>query len=689
MPKCAYPSALSIALFASVIGCSGSDATSTRDVPNAGGQAGSSAGGASGNAGSAGVAGSGVGGNGGSAGVAGTAGVAGGSAGASGSSGSGGVAGASGAPGAGGATGGAGGAAGAAGVSGAAGAAGVAGAGGTAITGPECSTDTTAGTAPNFGSNVVVFDPSMGVATIQGQINTIYTAQGTTQFSTNRKALLFKAGQYSGLNVDIGYYMQALGLGAAPDDVAITGEVRSIGTGGSGTNNVTLSFWRAAENMSVTPSGGTNRWAVSQGTQFRRMHVKGPLALSLGGWASGGFIADSKVDGAIGSGSQQQWFTRNTTMASWNGGVWNMTFVGCTGTPGGTWPGSPMTVVAAAPVIREKPYLFVNSAGRYCVRVPAVKTNVTGVSWASGPGDGPSMNMDQFYITAPTDTAATINAALTAGKNILVTPGIYHLESALQVARAGTVILGIGMTTLIPDKGTPAIVVADVDGVKIGGLMLDAGPQDSPTLLQVGNPGESKDHSADPTVLHDIVCRVGGGSAGLASSCLIVNSNNVIGDQMWLWRADHGSGAGWASNKSKNGIIVNGNNVTMYGLFAEHFQEYQVLWNGNGGKTYFYQSEMPYDPPDQASWMSGTVNGYASYKVANTVTTHEAWGLGIYCAFRNGVFAENAVETPTAPGVVMHHVVAQWLNYTGGITHVINGTGNAATSTSPHQTTAN
>ena len=140
---------------------------------------------------------------------------------------------------------------------------------------------------------------------------------------------------------------------------------------------------------------------------------------------------------------------------------------------------------------------------------------------------------------------------------------------------------------------------------------------------------------------------------------------------------------------SKNGVIVNGENVTMYGLFAEHFQEYQVLWNGNGGKTYFYQSEMPYDPPSQSGWMNGSINGYASYKVANDVTTHEAWGLGIYTAFRTNVFSENAVETPTAPGVVMHHIVTQWLNGSGGITHIINGTGGAAVSGTPHQTTPN
>ena len=72
-----------------------------------------------------------------------------------------------------------------------------------------------------------------------------------------------------------------------------------------------------------------------------------------------------------------------------------------------------------------------------------------------------------------------------------------------------------------------------------------------------------------------------------------------MADQIWLWRADHGAGAAWATNPTKNGLVVNGENVTIYGLFNEHHEEYQTLWNGNGGRVYFYQSELPYDVPDQ------------------------------------------------------------------------------------------
>src|SRR5262249_42491612 len=157
---------------------------------------------------------------------------------------------------------------------------------------------------------------------------------------------------------------------------------------------------------------------------------------------------------------------------------------------------------------------------------------------------------------------------------------------------------------------------------------------------------------ADPSFLYDIFCRAGGASRGMASTLVTINSNNVVGDNFWLWRADHGAGAQWDINKNRNGLIVNGNDVTIYGLFVEHCQEYQTIWNGNGGRVYFYQSEMPYDPPTQEAWSHDLVRGFASYKVADSVTTHEAWGLGVYCVFKAGpIVAESAIEAPVVPAV--------------------------------------
>ena len=221
------------------------------------------------------------------------------------------------------------------------------------------------------------------------------------------------------------------------------------------------------------------------------------------------------------------------------------------------------------------------------------------------------------------------------------------------------------------------MTIADVDGVKVGGILFEAGVSNSPTLFQIGEPGSAKSHAMDPVFVYDIFCRAGGAALGSATCMVTINSHDVVGDNFWLWRADHGQGVGWNSNKNANGLIVNGENVTLYGLFVEHCQQYQTLWNGDGGRVYFYQSEMPYDPPSQDAWRHGDSNGYASYKVSDNVRTHEAWGLGVYCMFRNGpVVADNAIETPTAPTIKMHHMIAVRLGRRsdGNINHVINGT---------------
>jgi hypothetical protein len=447
-------------------------------------------------------------------------------------------------------------------------------------------------------------------------------------------------------------------------------------------NNATQNFWRGVENFSVTPPGGGMQWAVSQAIPFRRMHIRNNnLILHLnGGWTSGGWIADSLIDFDVQSGSQQQWISRNAQWGSWTGHVWNMVFVGIPGNlPGGTWPGTPNTFVNPTPISREKPFLYLDGAN-YAVYVPALRTNTNGITWGAGQTPGTSIPIDQFHIArAGVDNAATINAALAQGRNLLFTPGIYPLNDTIRVTRANTVVLGIGLATLRPDNGVIAMTVADVDGVKLAGLLFDAGAVNSPILVQVGPTGSSASHAGNPTSLHDLFARVGGAGPGRATVSLQINSSNVIVDHTWLWRADHGSGVGWDINTARNGLVVNGANVTIYGLFVEHFQEYQVIWNGNGGRVYFYQSEIPYDPPNQNAWRSASgVNGWASYKVANSVTSHEAWGMGVYSVFTfPNVFLSRAIETPNHPNVRFHHMTTVNLTANGGIQRVINDRGDA------------
>src|SRR5664280_2474814 len=82
------------------------------------------------------------------------------------------------------------------------------------------------GTKPDFGPNVLIFNPSMPAAAIQEQINKVYAIQQNNQFGPARNALLFAPGDYK-VDVPIGYYTQVLGLGASPDAVKITGNVHA------------------------------------------------------------------------------------------------------------------------------------------------------------------------------------------------------------------------------------------------------------------------------------------------------------------------------------------------------------------------------------------------------------------------------------------------------------------------------
>jgi hypothetical protein len=530
--------------------------------------------------------------------------------------------------------------------------------------------------SPDFGPNVQVFNPSMPAAAIQKAIDGVYAVQQHNEFGPQRNAFLFLPGSYH-VDVPVGYYTEVMGLGTSPDDTSIAGNVHADAS--LPNNNATTTFWRAAEGFSVTPAGGTMQWAVSQAVPMRRMHVAGNLVLHQHrGWASGGWMSDDLVDGKVDSGTQQQWISRNCEWSHWTGSNWNMVFVGVVHPPAGKWPSPPYTDVPVTPIVREKPFLQVDKAGDFSVRVPSMRTSTTGITWKSGETPGYSIPISQFYIArAGVDTADSINAQLANGKNLLFTPGIYDLTAPVRIVRPNTVVLGFGFATLRPIRGTAAMTAADVDGIIIAGLLFDAGPIQSPVLLQVGPDGSRASHTKNPISLHDVFFRVGGATVGRTLVNLEINSNDTIVDHTWIWRADHGSGVGWNLNTSANGMVVNGNGVTIYGLLVEHHQQFQVLWNGNAGRTYFYQSEIPYDPPDQASYSSAPgVNGWASYKVADSVTTHEAWGLGIYSVFLHpGVVLTRAIETPRNANVRFHDMITVCLGDHGEISNVINDRG--------------
>ncbi|GAA2596609.1 coagulation factor 5/8 type domain-containing protein [Streptomyces lienomycini] len=532
----------------------------------------------------------------------------------------------------------------------------------------------------DLGPSVIVFDPS--TANIQGRLDEIFKQQESAQFGTGRYALLFKPGTYSGLNAQLGFYTSIAGLGLSPDDTTINGDVTV--DAGWFDGNATQNFWRSAENLALVPVSGTNRWAVSQAAPFRRMHVRGGLNLAPDGygWASGGYIADSRIDGEVGPYSQQQWYTRDSSVGGWLNAVWNMVFSGVEGAPAQSFPEPPYTTLETTPVSREKPFLYVDG-DEYRVFLPEKRTDARGVSWGNGTPRGTSLPLSQFYVAGPGDSAATLNQALEEGLHLLLTPGIYHLDRTLDVNRAGTVVLGLGYATLIPDDGVTALRVADVDGVRLAGFLVDAGPVNSATLLEVGPEGASADHSANPTTVQDVFVRIGGAGPGRATTSLVVNSRHTVVDHTWVWRADHGDGVGWETNRADYGVVVNGDDVLITGLFVEHFNKYDVQWNGERGRTVFFQNEKAYDAPDQAAVQNGSVKGYAAYKVGDGVTEHEGWGLGSYCYYNvnPSIVQHHGFAAPNRPGVRFHGLLVVSLGGQGQYECVINDTGSPTSGT--------
>ncbi|MFF1839642.1 discoidin domain-containing protein [Streptomyces sp. NPDC058231] len=532
----------------------------------------------------------------------------------------------------------------------------------------------------DLGPNVLVFDPS--TPGIQAKVDDIFKQQESAQFGNGRYALLFKPGTYNNINAQLGFYTSIAGLGLKPDDTTFNGDVTV--DAGWFNGNATQNFWRSAENLALNPVSGTDRWAVSQAAPFRRMHVKGGLNLAPDGygWASGGYIADSKIDGQVGPYSQQQWYTRDSSVGSWGNGVWNMTFSGVEGAPAQSFPDPPYTTLDNTPVSREKPFLYLDGS-EYKVFVPAKRTNARGVSW-NGTPQGESIPLSQFYVVKPGATAATINAAVQQGLHLLFTPGVYHVNQTINIDRANTVVLGLGLATIIPDNGVTAIKVGDVDGVKLAGLLIDAGPQNSSVLLQVGPDGASADHSANPTTVQDVFVRIGGAGAGKATTSMVINNNDTIVDHTWIWRADHGEGVGWETNRADYGLRVNGDDVLATGLFVEHFNKYDVQWSGENGKTIFFQNEKSYDAPNQAAVQNGSVKGYAAYKVDDSVNTHEGWGLGSYCYYNVDptIRQDHGFEAPVKSGVKFHDLLVVSLGGQGQYEHVINSTGAATSGTS-------
>ncbi len=597
-----------------------------------------------------------------------------------------------------------------------------------------------ASNSSNFGSNVIVFNPSMSQTSIQAKLNEIATQQVPNQFGSQRYAIFFEPGTYGSkadpLTFQVGYYTQVAGLGARPGDVVINGAIDVFnqncpvpppqGPGGTcdGLNN----FWRSVSNLTLNFSplssptasdfvpatnedpGCNNNfeyWAVSQAAPMRRVIVNGNVSLQdfcNEGFVSGGFLADDEFNGGVViNAGQQQFFTRNSNIDTWTNSVWNQVFLGDNGAPATSFGPSPVTpppsspnpqytTLATTPVSQSEPFLYTDSRGDDDVFVPAVQHDSVGPSYASGSEAGTSIPIRRFFIANPKTPVFAINAALAFGQNLILTPGVYDLREPIVVSHPGTVVMGLGFATLIPQDGNAAMETADVPGIKLSGMIFDAGPRRSYALLEVGvghehfrrgfDDGRWSHGASDPTLLQDVFFRIGGAETAPVhtENALVVNTDNTILDDVWSWRADHGNDVGWTSNTADTGVLVNGDNVDAYGLFVEHYQKFEVIWNGRDGEDVFFQNEMPYDPPSQSAWMSSpSTDGYAAFLVTPRAKGFQGWGMGSYSFFNQGVpiFAAQAFQSPSS-GVQFHDIFTLFLNASvgsGGINSVINGVG--------------
>jgi hypothetical protein len=568
---------------------------------------------------------------------------------------------------------------------------------------------------------------------IQADLNAIATAQVpvSSQFSNGRYSIFFEPGTYGSaadpLVFQVGYYTQVAGLGALPADTVVNGAIdvfNDLCTAGTSNCNADDNFWRSMSNLTLnvdlpttTPTysppvgdpfgaGCDNTaefWAASQAAPLRRVDINGSVVFqdycANNDFASGGFIADSQVSGTLEFNGNQQYMVRNSDIGGASGcpgGLWNMVYSGVQGAPSPAFTGQceQNTVLATSPVTEEEPFLYTDSSGGFRVFVPALQRNSSGPSWASGSEAGTTLPLSSFFIASPTTPVAAINIALALGKNLVLTPGIYNLDAPIVISHPNTVVLGQGFATLVPQRGNAALVALSNDGVKLSGLIVDAGPVNSPVLVSVGTPGALGASAAanDPDLIQDVFFRVGGAetTATSATVSLLDNASHSIIDDVWAWRADHGNDVGWTENKGATGLIVTGDDVTAYGLAVEHYQKSEVVWTGQGGTDVFFQNELPYDVPSQSVWdESSSFQGYPAFQVGSHVKTFTGYGMGSYVVFIDTTATLNvtsAFQAPQAPGVKFNDVFGVWIGGSGGLSSIINGVGGPVTSTNPGTT---
>jgi hypothetical protein len=141
-------------------------------------------------------------------------------------------------------------------------------------------------------------------------------------------------------------------------------------------------------------------------------------------------------------------------------------------------------------------------------------------------------------------------------------------------------------------------------------------------------PEGSPDHHA-PTQIQTLAHRpAAAGGHQINGTINVTNPDTVVLGMGIATLMSNGGNVGWTTNTAVNGLMVNGANVTMYGLAVEHYQAVQVQWNGTN----------------------------------------------------SGVVSANALTSPTSSRVQWHDMVTVSLGGVGTISHLIDNAGGTVNS---------
>lgn len=492
-----------------------------------------------------------------------------------------------------------------------------------------------------------------GDAAIQESVNAVYEVMRDAPFNYDRHALLFTRGDYGSLRIPVGFHTSVHGVGHLPTDVVIDSFYSEDDARGRATGN----FWRSVEGLTTSTSDRVT-YAASQACPLRRIVIGGDLWLSGEGaphWSSGGFAADVTVHGILQTGTQQQFFFRNSAFGgvSYSDMGWNFVFAGVHGAPwqSNTSKRYEVTSVPAVPTIAGKPYL-VEENGDWWIAVPSWQGNSAGPSHEA---EAELVPMSAIYVARPGEDAAAINAGIRGKRALLLTPAVYVLSEAIIIEEPGFVVLGLGLPMLISTGGLPALEITAIN-VRVAGLLFEAGAAvgAEPTealLLWRGNAG----------LASDIFARIGAFSGSPAGRCALtrvdvmmqVNAAGVVLDNTWLWHADHDDCNRTSDScHSGRGLVVQGDLTTTYGLAVEHTMDDQVYWNGENGLVLFYQAELPYHDVNYGE------GGRSGYRVDYRISRHTALGLGVYIVGK-AVSVDSAFRVP--PNASITNALA-WTN---------------------------